>query len=283
MNVQSRDGRYRITYGEQVLVMMLTLRLVFGIWEESPCRLNIILDEASRVLHRELGGVSPAVFILEEGRKFGLRSILADQVLSVLHKSVQQAPLLIFFRTKSSDDLLYLERVLGREVVGVVEGLDTGEAIMFKAGRIARTEFKRIALSEYRAVIEVSEEVYDIERKVYEAPIETDKALLDKLVKVVKRVIEDLMEKYEIFEPDRTPREVAELILRAVRSGIDDRTLEDAEERTRNYELLKELELVKPRGKKKIVLTWKGLVFLEALREVPGLKVLGHARRLKPT
>ena len=199
--------------------------------------------------------------------------ILADQVLSVLHKSVQQAPLLIFFRTKSSDDLLYLERVLGREVVEVVEGLDTGEAIMFKAGRIARAEFRRVELSEYRAVVDVPSEVYEVERMAYEVPIEIDKPLRNKLVRVIEKVIGDLMDRYEIFEPDRTPEEVAELILRALRRGIDDRMLKDPEERDRNYKLLRELDLVRVR-RKRILLTWKGLVFLEVLKEVQELRTL---------
>ena len=268
MNVQSRDGRYRITYGEQVLVMMLTLRLVFNIWEENPCRLNIILDEASRVLHRGLGSISSAVLILEEGRKFGLRLILADQVLSVLDDSVQQAPLLMFFRTKNANDLLYIERVMGGEVKELVEGLETGESIMFKAGTIARTEFKHTRLSNYRALVEVPERIYRVERRVYSFGKDE---FLKGVVEEVRDIMEEMARRTKYFKFDMTPEEVATLILAALNDGVTLDMLEREELREKYRDLLLKYRLVKVKWKK-VILTWRGAVFTKLIKRMPELE-----------
>jgi len=268
MNIASRDGRYKITYGEQVLTIMLALRLVFNIWEANPCRLNIVLDEASRVLHRELGKISPAVLILEEGRKFGVRLILADQVLSILDGSVQQAPLLMFFRTKNANDLLYIERVMGGEVKELVEGLETGESIMFKAGTIARTEFMHTRLSDYRALVEVPERIYRVERRVYSFGKDE---FLKGVVEEVRDIMEEMARRTKYFKFDMTPEEVATLILAALNDGVTLDMLEREELREKYRDLLLKYRLVKVKWKK-IILTWRGAVFTKLIKRIPELE-----------
>ena len=63
-------------------------------------------------------------------------------------------------------DRLYIERVMGREIMELLKRLNTGEAVMFKAGTIARTEFEYTRLSEHRAIVEVPARVYRMEREV---------------------------------------------------------------------------------------------------------------------
>ena len=249
--------------------MMLTLRLVFNIWEENPCRLNIILDEASRVLHRGLGSISSAVLILEEGRKFGLRLILADQVLSVLDDSVQQAPLLMFFRTKNANDLFYIERVMGEEIKELVEGLETGESIMFKAGTIARTEFEHTRLSDYRVLVEVPERVYRVERRMYSLK---EYEFFKRVVEEVRDIMEEMeRERGEYFEPDMTPEEVAELILAALDDGVTLDMLKREELREKYRDLLLKYRLIREKWRK-IRLTWRGAVFTKLIKRMPELE-----------
>ena len=272
MNITSRNGKYRITYGEQVLVVMLTLRLIFNMWETNPRRLNIVLDEASRVLHRNLGGVSPAVLILEEGRKFGIRLILADQVLSVLDESVQQAPLLIFLRTKNADDLLYIERVMGREIMELLKRLNTGEAVMFKAGTIARTEFEYTRLSEHRAIVEVPTKVYRMEREVYQIPGKRP-TLRSKVMKIAREVIEALEDIG--LTTGMTAEEVTDLVLKARRAGVTMDMLKSEKSIEEHTELLERFKLIRwGRGIPKI--TWLEKVFRRAWERLPEFREISE-------
>ena len=147
----------------------------------------------------------------------------------------------------------YVERVMGRDIMELVERLSVGEAVVFRAGEIAITEFEYTRLSDYRAVVEVPERIYRVERRVYSLK---EDEFFKRLVREVRAIMEE-MERTEYFES----------ILTALDDGVtlDMLKREELKEEYRN--LLLKYKLIRIKWGKTI-LTWRRVVFIKLIKRI---------------
>ena len=146
---------------------------------------------------------------------------------------------------------------------------------MFRAGEIAITEFEYTRLSDYRAVVEVPERIYRVERRVYSLK---EDEFFRRLVREVRNIMEEIEEEVEeYFEPDMSPEEVAGLILTALDDGVTLDMLKREELREEYRDLLLKYKLIRIKWGRTI-LTWRGIVFIKLLKRMPELERIREMR-----